>query len=339
MHCLYAGAMRKTLSILRHRARPGAHGGAGALRRPLALPLLGLLTAGMLLLAPALAHAATTLTVVGTSDVNDSGLIPNLIKPEFQAAYPAYTLNYVPSATGQAIQSAENGNGSPSALIVHAASLENQFVAGGFSYNNQYGNAIFTNDFVLAGPNADPAGVGAAGANNIAQAFADVATAGAAGAGRFSTRPRYNRRGARELGAGAELGPPAGQPVAVHGERGRRRRYVPHGPRLQQPAVPGQWHRASGRCAELVLGQRRQPERERDCGERVHGESAQQPEHVLRPHRPRHLRLPVLRDGSARHGPEPQDRDARSPECIGAGWRGRTDQLLPRLHHQPEQAR
>ncbi|HEY4829245.1 MAG TPA: substrate-binding domain-containing protein [Solirubrobacteraceae bacterium] len=184
--------MRKTLSILRHRARPGAHGGAGALRRPLALPLLGLLTAGMLLLAPALAHAATTLTVVGTSDVNDSGLIPNLIKPEFQAAYPAYTLNYVPSATGQAIQSAENGNGSPSALIVHAASLENQFVAGGFSYNNQYGNAIFTNDFVLAGPNADPAGVGAAGANNIAQAFADVATAGAAGTVSFYTRGGTN---------------------------------------------------------------------------------------------------------------------------------------------------
>ena len=42
---------------------------------------------------------------------------------------------------------------------MHAASLENQFVASGFSYNNQYGNAIFTNDFVLAGPTGDPAGV------------------------------------------------------------------------------------------------------------------------------------------------------------------------------------
>src|SRR3984885_15764698 len=188
MHCLYAGAMRKTLSILRHRARPGAHGGAGALRRPLALPLLGLLTAGMLLLAPALAHAATTLTVVGTSDVNDSGLIPNLIKPEFQAAYPAYTLNYVPSATGQAIQSAENGNGSPSALIVHAASLENQFVAGGFSYNNQFGNAIFTNDFVIVGPTGDPAGAGTNAANNAAQSFADIAAAGAQGNATFFGR-------------------------------------------------------------------------------------------------------------------------------------------------------
>jgi tungstate transport system substrate-binding protein len=184
--------MTKTLVFPRHLARPGAHGGSGAARRLLALPLLGLLTVGMLFLSPALARAATTLTVVGTSDVNDSGLIPNLVKPEFQAAYPQYTLNYVPSATGAAIQSAESGNGSPSALIVHAASLENQFVANGYSYNNQYGNAIFINDFVLAGPQGDPAGVAANGANSVAQAFADIASAGAAGTASLYTRGGTN---------------------------------------------------------------------------------------------------------------------------------------------------
>ena len=46
----------------------------------------------------------------------------------------------------------------------------------GSRYKNQFGNAIFTNDFVLAGPNGDPAAVGANAANNIAQAYADVAT-------------------------------------------------------------------------------------------------------------------------------------------------------------------
>ncbi|MGA2926740.1 MAG: substrate-binding domain-containing protein, partial [Solirubrobacteraceae bacterium] len=133
-----------------------------------------------LLLAPAVAGADTssTLTVVGTSDVNDSGLVPNLIKPAFEKAYPQFSLNYVPSATGLAIQSAESGSGGPSALIVHAPSLENQFVGGGYSYNNQYGNAIFINDFVLAGPAGDPAAVEGNGAHNIAQAFADVAAAG-----------------------------------------------------------------------------------------------------------------------------------------------------------------
>lgn len=142
------------------------------------------------MLTPALASADTssTLTVVGTSDVSDSGLIPNLIQPQFQKAYPQFTFKYVGSATGAAIQAAESGTGGPSALIVHAPSLENQFVAGGFSYNNQYGNAIWINDFVLAGATSDPAGVAANGANNIAQAFADIATAGAAGHAVFYTR-------------------------------------------------------------------------------------------------------------------------------------------------------
>jgi ABC-type tungstate transport system permease subunit len=143
-----------------------------------------------LLVAPVVASAdsPSTLTVVGTSDLSDSGLEPNLILPGFNKAFPQFTLKYVGSATGAAIQSAENGNGGPSALIVHAPALENQFVANGFSYNNQYGNAIFTNDFVLASPTGDPVGVASNGANNIAQAFADVAAAGASGKATFYTR-------------------------------------------------------------------------------------------------------------------------------------------------------
>jgi ABC-type tungstate transport system permease subunit len=143
-----------------------------------------------MMLSPALASAdsASTLSIVGTSDVSDSGLIPNLIQPQFQAAFPQFTFKYTGSATGVAIQNAESGNGGPSVLIVHAASLENQFVAGGFSYKNQYGNAIFTNDFILAGPNGDPVGVQAADPQNIAAAFAAVAAAGVAGHATFISR-------------------------------------------------------------------------------------------------------------------------------------------------------
>jgi tungstate transport system substrate-binding protein len=178
-----------------HLAWPGAIDGRRSPRkRTAAISLLGLLTAAVMLLMPTLARADTssTLTVVGTSDVNDSGLIPNLISPEFEKAYPQFTFKYAPSATGAAIQAAESGTGGPSALIVHAASLENQFVGGGFSYNNQYGNAIFTNDFVLAGPTGDPAGVSTNGANNVAQGFADIAAAGAAGKATFLTRGGTN---------------------------------------------------------------------------------------------------------------------------------------------------
>ena len=178
------------------RRRPGPadpHGRPG-IRRLLAMSLVSLAATAMLMLAPALASADTssTLTVDGTSDVSDSGLMPNLIQPEFEAAYPQFTFKYNGSATGTAIQNAETGTGGPSVLIVHAASLENQFVAGGFSFNNQFGNAIFRNDFVLAATNGDVAGVGANAANNIAQAFADVATAGVAGTATFDSRGGTN---------------------------------------------------------------------------------------------------------------------------------------------------
>lgn len=150
----------------------------------------GSLALAPLLLAPAAASADTssTLTVVGTSDMSDSGLIPNIIQPQFNQAFPQFTFKYVPSATGAAVQAAENGTGGPSALIVHAPSLENQFVANGFSNNNAYGNAIFTNDFVLAGPTGDPAGVGANAPHNIAQAYADIANAGNAGTATYLSR-------------------------------------------------------------------------------------------------------------------------------------------------------
>ncbi|HEY1510454.1 MAG TPA: substrate-binding domain-containing protein [Solirubrobacteraceae bacterium] len=163
------------------------------MRKTLAIPA-GLLAAAALMFAPALASAdtASTLTVVGTSDVSDSGLIPNLLQPQFQQQFPGFAFKYVGSATGAAIQSAENGTGGPSALIVHASSLENQFVAGGFSLNNQFGNAIWTNDFVFAGSTADPGGVAANAPNNIAQAFADVATAGQAGTAAFYSRGGTN---------------------------------------------------------------------------------------------------------------------------------------------------
>ena len=80
--------------------------------------------------APALADP-TPLIVVGTSDVSDSNLMSQVIEPDFEKAYPQYDLQYTGSASGQAIATAEQG--SADALIVHAASLENQLVDQGFS--------------------------------------------------------------------------------------------------------------------------------------------------------------------------------------------------------------
>jgi ABC-type tungstate transport system permease subunit len=61
-----------------------------------------------LLVIPGLAGAdsSSTLTVIGTSDVSDSGLIPNVVEPMFQAKYPQFTFKYIGTATGTAIASA-----------------------------------------------------------------------------------------------------------------------------------------------------------------------------------------------------------------------------------------
>jgi ABC-type tungstate transport system permease subunit len=151
------------------------------LRRGLVLAVAAL-TCLILLPAGAQADSSTSLTAIGTSDVSDSGLIQNVIQPQFHAAYPQFTFKYVGTASGTAITDAETGVNAPSVLIVHAASLENTFVSGGYSYE-PYGRAVWTNDFVLAGPTADPAGVLANGTSNAAQAFADIAQAGINGGG------------------------------------------------------------------------------------------------------------------------------------------------------------
>ena len=79
----------------------------------LKLPLRLLLLAVAALLSVFVIHSATaradsssTLTVIGTSDVSDSGLMPNVIQPGFEKAFPQFTFKYIGTATGNAIRHA-----------------------------------------------------------------------------------------------------------------------------------------------------------------------------------------------------------------------------------------
>lgn len=135
----------------------------------------------------------STLTIVGTSDVSDSGL-SNVLIADFTSFYDTahpnknISVGYKGEGTQAAITDAEAGNGS--ALIVHAASLENQFVASGFSLE-KYGRAVFHGDFVLLGPKSDPAGVDNStnnDAHNVVGAFQDIAAAGANNEATFISR-------------------------------------------------------------------------------------------------------------------------------------------------------
>lgn len=127
------------------------------------------------------ADSSTNLTIIGTSDVTDSGLFQNVIAPQFKAAYPQFNIQYFGTASGTAITDAETGagvSGGASVLLAHTPSLENQFVASGYSYNDQPGYSVFREDFVLAGPASDPAHDSTQAPNNIAQAFVNVANTG-----------------------------------------------------------------------------------------------------------------------------------------------------------------
>ncbi|HVW80510.1 MAG TPA: substrate-binding domain-containing protein [Mycobacteriales bacterium] len=140
--------------------------------------------------APAVHASTTAVNIVGTSDVSDSDLVQSVLAPGFAAAYPGYHLNYIPKGTGAAIAYAESG--AADGLIVHAESLENQFVDPGngrpsYSYE-PFGRAIFYGDFVLLGPSDDPAGVLARAPHDVVDAFKDIAVAGAAGKADFVSR-------------------------------------------------------------------------------------------------------------------------------------------------------
>jgi ABC-type tungstate transport system permease subunit len=165
-----------------HAAGLKARGYASAMAmRERKLLLLTALAVALVAPVGAQADSASSLEVVGSAEPLDAGLIRNVVQPAFEAAFPQYTLNYAGAAAKVAVTNAETGAGGPSVLLLDGPALESPFVAGGYSYNGQPGNAVFSEDFVLAGTTGDPAGVTANAPHDVAQAFAGVAAAGVAG--------------------------------------------------------------------------------------------------------------------------------------------------------------
>jgi tungstate transport system substrate-binding protein len=182
----------KVASVLTNPAAPSRRRLSTGSHRALVVVLACLAVLVQFAISPSVSRAddAQSLTVVGTSDVQDSGLFDNVLKPGFERFYnkthpsAPITISYLSKGTQAAITAAESG--AASALLVHAASLENQFVGAGFS-EEPFGRAIFYGDFVLLGPASDPAHA-MTDKNNIAGAFEDIAAAGEQGNANFVTR-------------------------------------------------------------------------------------------------------------------------------------------------------
>lgn len=90
-----------------------------------------------------------------TTSTQDSGLLDVLV-PLFERK-SGYRVKTVSVGTGQALALAARGDAD--VVLVHAPSLEKRYVAAGKLLNRRL---VMYNDFVIVGPKADPAKVGAA---------------------------------------------------------------------------------------------------------------------------------------------------------------------------------
>jgi tungstate transport system substrate-binding protein len=105
------------------------------------------------------------ITVSSTTSTTDSGLFNHLL-PLFRTR-TGIEVRVVSQGTGQALDTGRRGDAD--VVFVHAKAQEEKFVADGFGVERK---AVMYNDFVLIGPNADPAGI--KGGNDIVAALRSV---------------------------------------------------------------------------------------------------------------------------------------------------------------------
>lgn len=133
-----------------------------------AIPKIALLLAALLWSsAPALA-GEKFIIVQSTTSTQNSGLFDHIL-PMF-TEQTGIEVRVVAVGTGQAIKNAMNGDGD--VLLVHARAAEEQFVAEGYGVKRY---DLMYNDFVVVGPQGDPAGV--AGMADAVTALTKIATA------------------------------------------------------------------------------------------------------------------------------------------------------------------
>ena len=150
------------------------------------------------------------LLLATTTSVNDSGLLDELV-PLFEAESDV-NVKVIAVGTGAALRMAELGNAD--ALFVHAPNAERALVESGDVVNRQL---VAYNDFLIAGPADDPAGL--VGGTDIAVALSRIAAAGAAGKASFLSRGDDSGTHKRELALWASAGlAPGGDWYAESGQ-------------------------------------------------------------------------------------------------------------------------
>lgn len=133
--------------------------------RRVLLPLLLVLCG-----APLAAQARRDVILATTTSTQDTGLLDSLV-PRFEAGCGC-RVKTIAVGTGQAL--ALGARGEADVVLVHAPTLEQRYVAEGRFRNRRL---VMTNDFVLVGPAADPAGLRQA--TSLKEAFQRLAAGNA----------------------------------------------------------------------------------------------------------------------------------------------------------------
>ncbi|SDR02137.1 substrate-binding domain-containing protein [Natronobacterium texcoconense] len=107
-----------------------------------------------------------TLTLTTTTSTYDTGLLDELNAP-FQDRY-GVTVDAIEQGTGAALETGRNGDSD--VVMVHARSLEDEFVEEGYGVNRR---DLMFNDFVVVGGSDDPASV--AGTDDVTAAVTAIA--------------------------------------------------------------------------------------------------------------------------------------------------------------------
>ena len=139
-----------------------------AVRRTMAGGLGALFIAAVVALSTPIHAKDRYITVASTTSTEASGLFGHIL-PEFEEE-TGIEVRVVAVGTGQAIEVAKRGDAD--VLFVHHKPSEEAFVENGFGVKR---HPVMYNDFIIVGPDDDPAGV--EGMENAPAALAEIAEA------------------------------------------------------------------------------------------------------------------------------------------------------------------
>ena len=162
--------------------------------------------------------AVEHLRLATTTSTESSGLLAVLLPP-FELAN-ACRVDVIAVGTGKAIKLGETGD--VDVIMVHARSKEDKFVANGYGVDRR---DLMYNDFIVLGPDSDPAGI--KGTSDVAAAMSKIAAAKATFVSRGDDSGTHSREKQLWKAAGVsptgawylEAGRGMGEVIIMAGER------------------------------------------------------------------------------------------------------------------------